>query len=112
MNELLNFLGTVGGVSVFVLGLSAWVGRVWATRIADTEKARHAQELERLKLELELTKTQIQRISEAKFKLYNDLWASLQDVRSIGDRLWERASKESLQDFIDALREAQGAVNR
>src|SRR5690349_3590241 len=104
MNEFLRFLGTLGGVSVVVLGLSAWVGRVWAARISETERARHAEELERLKLQLDLAKTQVQRISEAKFKLYNDVWSSLQDVRSIGDRLWERASKDELQEFIEALR--------
>jgi hypothetical protein len=111
MNEFLRFLGTIGGVSAIVLGLSTWIGHVWATRIAEAEKARHAEELERLRLQLDLAKAQVQRISEAKFKLYNDVWTNLQDVRSIGDRLWERASKDTLQEFIDALRKAQTATN-
>jgi len=44
---------SVGGAGVLVTGLSSWLGKVWATRIADAEKARFARELEGYKSELQ-----------------------------------------------------------
>ena len=112
MNEFLQFLGTIGGVSVILLGLSAWLGRVWAERISEQERSRNAQELERLKLELDLVRTQALRVSQAKFELYSAVWSDLQDVRTLGDRLWQRPTRNMLQQFIDALHAATAAINR
>jgi hypothetical protein len=44
---------SIGGASVLVVGLSSWLGKVWATRIADAERARLAKEVESYKSELQ-----------------------------------------------------------
>lgn len=110
--EFVDILGTIGGVSTIVLALSAWLGKVWAKRIAESERTRSAQELERLKLELDLLRTHAVRVSQAKFDLYSGVWASLQDVKICGDRLWERPTPEAIQQYIDALRSATVAIHR
>jgi len=35
---ILTILGSVGGTGVIIAGLSAWLGNVWAARIADVHK--------------------------------------------------------------------------
>ena len=44
---------SVGGAGLLVTGLSSWLGKVWATRIADAERARFAKDLEGYKSELQ-----------------------------------------------------------
>jgi hypothetical protein len=44
---------SVGGAGVLVVGLSSWLGKVWATRIADAERARLAKDVEGYRSELQ-----------------------------------------------------------
>ncbi len=105
-------LAAVGGSGVLVAALGAWLGNVWATRISETEKARHTREMETLKSELEVARSQKMRLSNAQFELYSDVWSRLQDLKTIGDRLWERASQETLEHFVVVLKNAEIAINR
>lgn len=43
-------LGTGGAI---VFGLSSWLGKVWANRLMESERARHAQDLEKLRADLQ-----------------------------------------------------------
>lgn len=91
LSEVLTIIVTsLGGAAVVVWGLTSWLGNVWAKRIADQEK----------------------RISDARFKLYVDLWESLQEIRILGDRLWAHASDETLGEFIQSLDKARFAVEK
>ncbi|WP_029655001.1 hypothetical protein [Marinobacter daepoensis] len=42
-------LGAVGGAAVIILGLSSWLGKVWANRILEQDRFKYSQELELLK---------------------------------------------------------------
>ncbi|QSX31623.1 hypothetical protein JYB88_08420 [Shewanella cyperi] len=42
-------LGAVGGSALIILGLSSWLGKVWANRILEKDKFKYAQELESLR---------------------------------------------------------------
>ena len=44
---------SLGGGGLIVLGLSSWLGKVWAGRMMELERAKHAEELERLRAELQ-----------------------------------------------------------
>jgi hypothetical protein len=46
-------IGSVGGGAVLVLAFSSWLGKVWANRIADAERARFSQELEGYRAQLQ-----------------------------------------------------------
>lgn len=102
----------VGGTGAIIVGLGAWLGKLWANRILDIEKARHARELEKLKSELEFEKLKKRKISDERFKLYNEVWHAFQDLKSIADRLWERATPEILHEFVVALAVTKRAANR
>lgn len=57
MTELLNIsteiLGAIGIWSAIVIGLSSWLGKVWASRIMQVEAQKHRIELEKIKSTLE-----------------------------------------------------------
>lgn len=48
-------LTSVGGGGVIVLGLSSWLGKVWADRLMQRETHRHAAQLEQLRDQLRRT---------------------------------------------------------
>jgi len=45
-------LSSLGGGAVIVFGFSSWLGKVWANRLMEKEKADHVRELESLRHEL------------------------------------------------------------
>jgi hypothetical protein len=87
------FLFSLGGGGLLVVGLSGWLGRVWANRLMQQDIAKHSSELEELKnkfeavnkrLQAELDKTlHVHRVQfEAEFKALSEIWAKLSAVRS------------------------------
>lgn len=104
-------------------GLSAWLGKVWASRIIETQKALHSENLERVKAELnlkieeqrssiQLLRERTQRFSSTQFELYTELWRRLQDLRFIADDLWEKATRDNLFSFVACLIETRRAVEK
>jgi len=45
---------SVGSAGVIILGLSNWLGKVWASRLMEAEKQKYAKELESFKSEISL----------------------------------------------------------
>ena len=45
-------IASVGGAGVIILGLSSWLGKVWASRLMTSEKQKYAKELEEFKVGL------------------------------------------------------------
>lgn len=56
LNDALMVVSTalisVGGAGAIVFGLSSWLGKVWANRLMEADRAQHARELERIRSEL------------------------------------------------------------
>jgi len=78
MNDLFEIfvviVGSLGGVGVLVLALSTWLGKVWASRLMNKEKAKFARDLESIKSnytsQLELLKSSLTQDTESyKIKL-------------------------------------------
>lgn len=103
---------TVGGSGALIVGCGAWLGHVWSRRIAEMDRARHTMEIERLKSDLEIARSQRHRISEAQFRLFTEVWGNLQDLYTMGQRLWERATETNVVAFAEALRKARSAADR
>lgn len=49
----LAVIASLGGGTVIVLACSAWLGKVWAERLMQANKAKHEQDLQKLRSELE-----------------------------------------------------------
>lgn len=47
-----TILGTLGGGAALVFALSSWLGKVWANRLMEADKANHARELKGLEAAL------------------------------------------------------------
>jgi hypothetical protein len=75
-----NVIGSIGGIGAIIAFFANWWGNRIAEKISNKEKAQYEQELERLKTQLELTKTMVARYSEQQFTVYNQLWSSLYDL--------------------------------
>jgi len=76
---------SIGGGGALVLGLSSWLGKVWANRILQNEKSQHQIEIENFKNELQkelewlkgnqekaLYVTKLQYDNE--YRIYQELW--------------------------------------
>lgn len=111
--EIITTIGSAaGGSAIVVAGFAAWLGKVWSGRIIEAEKASHARELELLRSQLQLAQANEQRQAETKFDLYIEVWNHLQDLKSVADDLWARASRETLAKFLVEFNNARVAANR
>ena len=129
-------LSSLGGGALIILGFSTWLGKVWAGRILQVEKAELQRasdtfrnnlqkeiELEKSKLQQEIEKAKSQyqletekikakyfRYSETQFKLYNDLWLALCDLEVTSEALWETATQDLVLKLKKDLGKAKKAV--
>ena len=71
LNEVLTIVGAVlfslGGVSLIVFSLSSWLGKVWANRILEADRAEHSQRLEEMRHELALKNQSLLEAERAKY---------------------------------------------
>jgi len=95
-----------------VLGLSAWIGNIWAGRIVARDRARHSETLEVLKHQLLISRDMLERYRASQFEEYNLLWSSLSELKLAADALWDTASKANLGNFIRQLKETNAELNR
>lgn len=116
--DAISIIGTtflaVGGAGGIILGISSWLGKLWAIRIQEKDRQKYQKELEELKAnyindleekkaELEKNKILFNRYTENQFALYTDLYGSLYDLKIVADRLWERAEYNALKEFSEQL---------
>ncbi|MGD0571687.1 MAG: hypothetical protein ABSB11_01550 [Sedimentisphaerales bacterium] len=105
-------LSTFGGTCIIVGGLSVWLGKIWAKRIAESERHAHAKEIELLKAQLDNEQCRNNRAEDARFKRYNEVWEHLQEVEEHGEELWNNASRDNWETFLTSLRNARLAMNK
>ena len=116
-------IASVGGSGAIVLGLSSWLGKLWAERLMARNRDRFNMEITMLRWqfdrELESYRTrakvllaQSERYDTRQFELYGTLWAALYDLKVAADKLWESAARETLIDFSTQLRTTNAAVHR
>src|SRR6266705_3512382 len=87
-----KLIGALGGFTVVVLGLSTWLGKLWADRILEKDRQHYREELERLKSSYEAANKSIQseldkrihvyRVQfETEFKALSEIWGKITEVR-------------------------------
>lgn len=92
---------SLGGGAI-VLALSSWIGKVWANKILESDRARYQKEIEELRAkyrhevdeQLELLRDRLEKGQfvhrlqfETEFKIYCELWERLSKVRNAALRL-------------------------
>jgi hypothetical protein len=105
MDDIFKILGAIlvglGGSSVIILGLSSWLGKIWAERIFQKEKHKYDiefqnymynidKEMQRLKTidEKALYITKIQ--YEKEFEIYQNIWKALNECVRVTKNLYPK----------------------
>ncbi|MCP3852789.1 MAG: hypothetical protein GY694_21560 [Gammaproteobacteria bacterium] len=113
---MLEIFTAIGGTAVVIAGLSNWLGRVWATRIASEESQKFQLKFDAIKREkdhlFDSLKSASFRYSDSQFGLYNELWRSLVDLKTSADSLWEQVSAKKVKDFSIQVKETSDAIER
>ena len=120
-----------GGASVVISGLAAVLGKIWVGRVLNREKATHEADLKQMQAQLDVTNQRlkaeldkglhIHKVQfEKEFKIYEDLWSKLVELRKAalslrpvfdrvdpkepeGERKAKRLTRfgDAIADFID-----------
>lgn len=102
-------LVSVGGATVILFALSTWLGKVWANRIMQVDRAKYEKELEHLRSELRrTTDTEIERLRHSQHaemdvlirrrKIYEQAIVSLRIFLTSAPILTEEDQKKLLED--------------
>ena len=109
---ILAALASVGGAGAIILGLSTWLGKMWAASIIESLRQEDRIELENIKYRLDLLKTTSLRYSKEQLTLYNKLWNLLCDLKFAADILWDLAINSNLRIFTKKLKVALEEVEK
>lgn len=107
-------IASVGGAAGIIVALSTWLGKVWANRILEKDKLKYNSELEKLKNKIQ-SESQKQHLMfslyfEGQFKLYNNLWISLSELKNSVDELWAEANIKNLNSLVTSLKKAKKQI--
>lgn len=112
MGELIYVvLTSIGGTTVVVGALSAFLGKIWADRITRKEQHEYDRRFHEIsskyEVQLNLFKAESLRYSDSQFTHYNNLWISLCDLRRAAEDLWAEATSEKVRRFAKQVHETR-----
>ena len=93
---------SLGGGGFLVFALSSWLGKVWATPIADADRARFSQELENYKSDLRHLSEERRDALTRKRDVYAQVATSMRVFLAVG----RRASDDEKREFLVAFDQA------
>lgn len=104
-------LTSVGAGGVVVSGLVVWLGRVWLNRIHESDRARFAAEIERLKSELHVKALEHQtlftryheRRSEVLEELYGRLWYASARIANLVNLMQSADTTDRIEPTQESL---------
>ena len=123
-----------GGAIIF--GLSSWLGKVWANRILENEKAEHSKELEKYKKELAEELEHVKSFNDKalyvskaqydnEYRIYLELWELLHtavvftkmlypklESRPIDELEFRKFQEEKYKQFVDAYNLFSMAIDK
>ncbi len=115
-NEIFQIISgviiSVGGAGVIIWKLSSYLGEIWAKKHLESIKKEYQKEIEDYKSHLDMLKETTLRYSGRQFELYNQLWHSLYDLKSMADALWEEANEQNLRRFSQQLKKTMDEVEK
>ena len=88
MNQLVDFMGIIGGIGVIVIGLSKFVGDIWKSRIKEQERRNTEIELLEYKQQLESRRAITDQYNRSQYDVYIEIWKSFQGLKYAIDLLW------------------------
>lgn len=86
LKVVLGVLASLGGGGAIVLAMSGYIGKIWAARILERERAQHAKELEELRSKLSslVAESHIRytKLHERRVVVISEVYARLEDLHS------------------------------
>lgn len=80
LKVVIGFIAALGGGGAIVLGLSNFLGKIWADRYAQQNEQEHERELEKLKADFEVWKTKTVGAHEQKVAIYQQVANILAEI--------------------------------
>jgi Fe2+ transport system protein B len=115
-NEIFQIISgviiSVGGAGVIIWKLSSYLGEIWAKKHLESIKKEYQKEIEDYKSHLDMLKETTLRYSGRQFELYNQLWLSLCNLKSMAGALWEEANEQNLGRFSQQLKKTMDEVEK
>lgn len=115
-NDILNaglvIVGTIGGSGVIILGFSNYIGQLFAKRYEEKIKAKFQNDINSYQSQLDILKQTTIRYSDKQFELYSKLWATLYDLKALGDELWQQATPLKLEKFSRQLKTTKTEIEK
>ena len=104
----------LGGGGAIVASISSRLGKLWAERLLQRERTSNERLLESYKRELELSFNARNRVSEAEFEIYRQLWSEVAQLTLIGMgiRSGLEKSKLSEEEHVHRYREFQKVLGQ
>ena len=97
------------GSNAIIVGLSAWIGKIWANRISSRENKKNKEEIEKLKTKLQVRQNVFKIQFEKEFEIYQMLCTINANIRNCLGQLIHRKTdtkeeenkvrKEALNNF-------------
>ena len=88
----------LGGGGAIVVGLSSWLGKIWAEKLLERTRNSNQRSLEAHKRELELSFNSRNRVSEAEFQIYRELWKQVTALKLMGIGIRSGLKKSPLSE--------------
>ncbi len=101
LKDVLAILGGSGLVVFFIKLVAEHISKKKLQSLVNKSK----KDLESIKFRFQKELYNYSRISDVKFKQYNELWKQLVDLKLEGEDLFEEVSKENLTKFKKSLKE-------
>lgn len=109
---VLGIITSIGGIGIIIIGLSKYLGKIFADKYLEKIKKDFEKEVEDYKTGLDIHKSVTLRYSDAQFEQYSKLWASLYDLKISADKLWESASDRNLETFTRQLKSSKIQIEK
>ncbi len=115
-NEILKIVAgilvSLGGGGAIILGLSKFIGEMFAKRYEEKIKANFQKELSQYQTQLDILKQTTLRYSDRQFELYSVLWSSLHDLKITADQLWLEANSRNFKEFVSQLKKTSTEIEK
>ena len=109
---VLGIITSIGGIGIVIIGISKYLGKIFADKYLERIKKDFEKEVEEYKTGLDIHKSVTLRYSDAQFEQYSKLWASLYDLKISADKLWESASDRNLESFARQLKSSKIQIEK
>lgn len=107
-----GLLISLGGGGAIILGLSKFIGELFAKRYEQKIKASFQKDINEYQSQLDILKQTTIRYSDKQFELYSILWSSLYDLKVLAEDLWIQANSHKLERFVKQLRKTKTEIEK